>query len=212
MNKAEKVVDLLNKDYPDVKCGLDYDTHFQLLVATILSAQSTDKSVNKVTADLFKNYPDVDSFLELSLLELETKIKKIGLYRNKSKSIYKLCRVLKDDFHGQVPSNMEDLMILPGVGRKTASVVLAEGFKIPAFPVDTHVFRITRRIGITQSNTADKVSDDMMNILPKNKWIRAHHLFITHGRETCIAKKPKCEKCSITDYCLYYKEERFNNG
>lgn len=208
MNKAEIVVEILNTDYPDAKCGLDYQSHFQLLIATILSAQSTDKGVNKVTAELFINYPDVESFTKLSLTELETKIKKIGLYRNKSKNIYKLCRVLNDDYNGQVPNNMEDLMKLPGVGRKTASVVLAEGFKIPSFPVDTHGYRITRRIGLTQANTADKVSDDMMKILPKTKWIRAHHLFITHGRETCIAKRPKCEKCSITEYCLYFKEER----
>lgn len=211
MTKSEKVYDLLKEAYPDAKCGLDYGTPFQLLISTILSAQATDKSVNKVTEDLYKQYPDLESFLTLSQSEIEVKIRKIGLYKNKAKNIYNMLRDLRDKFNGQVPRNMEDLMSLPGVGRKTASVVLVEGFNIPAFPVDTHVFRVTRRLGLAKENTADKVSDEMMKKLPKYKWHLMHHLLITHGRAVCIAQSPKCQICKVKDLCKYYKKE-FNES
>lgn len=206
MTKSEKVYELLKVDYPDAKCGLDYETPFQLLISTMLSAQATDKGVNQVMKDIYKDYPDLDSFLQLAQEEIEEKIKKIGLYKNKSKNIYKMCRELKERHNGQVPKNMNDLMALSGVGRKTASVVLVEAFKIPAFPVDTHVFRITRRVGLAKGSSADKVSDEMMTKLPKYKWHLMHHLLITHGRETCIAQNPRCDKCSLKDICNYYKE------
>jgi len=205
MNKAAKVYELLQEAYPYAKCGLDYETPFQLLVSTILSAQATDKSVNKVTEVLYTQYPDLDSFLTLSQIEIEEKIRKIGLYKNKSKNIYKMCRELQEKFNGVVPKNIEALMSLSGVGRKTASVVLVEAFGIPAFPVDTHVFRITRRIGLSKGTTADKVSDEMMTKLPKYKWHFMHHLLITHGRETCTAQNPKCEKCIVYNNCDHYK-------
>ncbi len=205
MSKANKVYELLKIAYPDAKCGLDYETPFQLLISTMLSAQATDKSVNLVTKELYKRYPDLDSFLALSQEEIENKIKKIGLYKNKSKNIYKMLRELKEKFNGEVPKNMDDLMSLSGVGRKTASVVLVEGYKIPAFPVDTHVFRIARRIGLAKGSTADKVSDEMMTKLPKYKWHLMHHLMITHGRETCIAQNPKCNICCVNTLCNYCK-------
>lgn len=207
MTKAEKVYDLLKAAYPDARCGLDYDSPFQLLISTMLSAQATDKSVNKVTEDLYKQYPDLDSFLKLSQEEIEEKIRQIGLYKNKAKNIYKMLRVLRDKFKGQVPKSLEDLMSLPGVGRKTASVVLVEAFNIPAFPVDTHVFRVTRRIGLAGGNTADKVSDEMMKRLPKYKWHLMHHLLITHGRSICTAQSPKCGSCTINKICSYYKKQ-----
>jgi len=210
MTKAEKIYELLKEAYPDAKCGLDYGSPFQLLVSTMLSAQATDKSVNAVTKDLYKEYPDLDSFLKLTQEEIEEKIKKIGLYKNKSKNIYKMLRELKEKYNGDVPKKMEDLMSLPGVGRKTASVVLVEAYKIPAFPVDTHVFRLTRRIGLAQGATADKVSDEMMTKLPKYKWHLMHHLLITHGRETCIAQNPKCEICNVKDLCNYFKNNSKN--
>ncbi len=205
MTKAEKVYNLLKEDYPEAKCGLDYTTPFQLLVATMLSAQATDKSVNVVTKELYKEYTDLNSFLKLEQDEIEAKIKKIGLYKNKSKNIYKMCRELIEIHNGEVPRNMEDLMSLSGVGRKTASVVLVEAFNIPAFPVDTHVFRLTKRIGLAKGSTADKVSDEMMKKLPKFKYHLMHQLFITHGRNICIARKPKCEACSLKNICNYYK-------
>lgn len=206
MTKTEKVYELLKAAYPDAKCGLDYETPFQLLISTMLSAQATDKSVNLVTRDLYKLYPDLDSFLLLSQDQIEEKIKKIGLYKNKAKNIYLMVRVLKEKYRGQVPKNMDDLMSLPGVGRKTASVVLVEAFKIPAFPVDTHVFRITKRLGLARGNTADQVSDEMMKKLPKYKWHLMHHLLITHGRRTCLARSPKCDICRVQGLCNYYKE------
>ncbi|WP_326908783.1 endonuclease III [Sedimentibacter sp. MB31-C6] len=205
MRKADKVYNLLKESYPYAKCGLDYKSPFQLLVSTILSAQATDKSVNKVTMELYKQYPDLDSFLTLSKEEIEISIKKIGLYKNKANNIYNMCRELKEKFNGEVPKNMEDLMSLSGVGRKTASVVLVEAYNIPAFPVDTHVFRVTRRLGIAKENNADKVSEELMSKLAKKKWHLMHHLLITHGRETCIARKPKCNECSISAICNYYK-------
>lgn len=206
MEKARKVYKLLKEAYPDAKCGLDFGTPFQLLVSTVLSAQATDKSVNKVTEKMYKEYPDVDSFMKLSQDEIAEKIKQIGLYKNKSKNIYNLVRDLKERFDGVVPDNMEDLMTLPGVGRKTASVVLVEAFDIPAFPVDTHVFRVTHRIGLSTGKTADKVSDEMMTKLPKNTWRDIHHLLITHGRQTCGAQSPKCDICCLNKICDYCKE------
>lgn len=205
MTKTEKVYELLKVAYPDAKCGLDYQTPLQLLISTMLSAQATDKSVNNVTKELYRHYPDLESFLTLSQGEIEQKIKKIGLYKNKAKNIYNMLRELKEKYNGDVPRNMDELMSLPGVGRKTASVVLVEAFNIPAFPVDTHVFRITRRIGISKGNTADKVSDEMMKKLPKYKWHLMHHLLITHGRATCVAQSPKCDICSVNELCNYYK-------
>lgn len=210
MTKANKVYELLKAAYPDAKCGLDYETPFQLLISTMLSAQATDKSVNLVTKDLYKQYPDLESFLTLSQEEIENKIKKIGLYKNKSKNIYKMLRELKEKYNGEVPKNMEDLMSLSGVGRKTASVVLVEGYKIPAFPVDTHVYRIAKRIGFAKGTTADKVSDEMMSKLPKYKWHLMHHLMITHGRETCIAQNPKCHICIVSTLCNYSKKMEKN--
>lgn len=208
MNKAQKIYFKLKEQYPDAKCALDYETPFQLLVSTILSAQATDKSVNAVTEDLYKEYPDLEAFYSLSLNEIENKIKKIGLYKNKAKSIYRLCRELKELHGGQVPKTMDELIILSGVGRKTASVVLAEAFKIPAFPVDTHVFRVSHRLGIAKASTADKVSDELMKKLPKKYWIDSHHLFITHGRRVCSARNPKCEECIINDLCTFYLKEQ----
>lgn len=203
MNKAEKIYFKLKEAYPDAKCELNYETPFQLLVSTILSAQATDKSVNAVTKDLYQEYPDLSAFSKLSIEEIEEKIKKIGLYKNKSKSIYNLCKELEALYQGQVPNTMEELIVLSGVGRKTASVVLAEAFKIPAFPVDTHVFRVSKRLGLAKGTTADKVSDELMKKLPSKHWINSHHLFITHGRRTCIARNPKCGECAIRDLCNF---------
>lgn len=207
MTKADKVYQLLEVEYPNAKCSLDYGTPFQLLVSTILSAQATDKSVNKVTEELYKHYPDVDSFLTLTQEELEYKIKKIGLYRNKSKNIYNMCRELKDKYNKEVPRTMEELMTLSGVGRKTASVVLVEAYRIPAFPVDTHVFRVTRRLGLAKNSTVDKVSDEMMKKLSKRKWHLMHHLLINHGRQICVAQNPKCDLCCLENICNYRKKQ-----
>lgn len=208
MNKAQKIYFKLKEEYPDAKCELEYETPFQLLISTLLSAQATDKSVNAVTKELYKQYPNLESFSRLTMAEIEDKIRKIGLYKNKAKSIYNLCRELNALYEGQVPNTMEELIVLSGVGRKTASVVLAEAFNIPAFPVDTHVYRITRRLGLSKATTADKVSDEMMKKLPEEYWINAHHLFIAHGRRTCTARSPKCDICAVKSECNYDDELR----
>ncbi len=197
MIEIDLILEKLNECYPDARCELDYQSPFQLLIATILSAQATDKSVNKLTGTLFKDYPDLNAFLELTEMEISDIIREIGLYKSKSKNIHKLCQVLKNDYKGKVPETFEELVTLPGVGKKTASVVLSVAFGIPALAVDTHVFRVTRRIGLTKKDTPDKVADDLMTKIKKNKWIIAHHLFIFHGRRTCKARKPDCGNFTI---------------
>ncbi|HBH13153.1 MAG: Endonuclease III [Clostridiales bacterium 38_11] len=201
MIEINLIFEKLNECYPDARCELDYKSPFQLLIATILSAQATDKSVNKLTTNLFQDYPDLEAFLELSEMDINEKIREIGLYKSKSKNIYRLCRILKDGYNSKVPETIEELMTLPGVGKKTASVVLSEAFGIPVLAVDTHVFRVTRRIGLTKKDTPDKVADDLMSKINKNNWIIAHHLFIFHGRRTCKARKPDCGNCIINKEC-----------
>lgn len=201
MIEIDLILEKLNECYPDARCELDYQSPFQLLIATILSAQATDKSVNKLTGSLFKDYPDLNAFLGLSEIEISDKIREIGLYKSKSKNIHKLCQVLKNDYKGEVPKTFEELVTLPGVGKKTASVVLSVAFGVPALAVDTHVFRVTRRIGLTEMGTPDKVADDLMSKININNWIKAHHLFIFHGRRTCKARKPDCENCTINKEC-----------
>jgi len=201
MNNTNEILDILSDTYPDAHCELNHRTPFQLLVATILSAQSTDKTVNKVTDRLFIEYPSLEEFLQLSEDVLEKKIKEIGLYRNKAKNILNMCRDLLVRFKGQVPSNMEELVSLPGVGRKTANVVLSNAFGIPAIAVDTHVFRVSNRIGLANSDNVEKTEKQLMQIIPKDKWSKAHHWLIWHGRRICHARKPECHACPIKMYC-----------
>lgn len=203
--KAIKVLDILKMLYPDAQCELDYGTPFQLLVATVLSAQTTDKAVNQVTKDLFKEYPDVDSFLTLTQEELESKIKTIGLYRNKSKNLLKMCQQLKDNFNGEVPNTMEGITSLQGAGRKTANVVLSNAFDVPAIAVDTHVFRVSNRIGIAHGKNVDETEKQLQEAIPKDMWSHAHHLIIFHGRRCCYARKPDCDNCAVAPLCEYFK-------
>jgi len=210
-NKNDKpllVMEKLAELYPEAKCELSFENTFQLLVATMLSAQSTDKKVNEVTSELFKHYKTPDGFLTMNHHQLEEKIKKIGLYRNKAKNILNMCSILVSDHNGEVPGNMEDLISLPGVGRKTANVVLSNGFGVPAIAVDTHVFRVSNRIGLADSKNVDETEKQLMSSLPKDIWSLAHHLLIWHGRRICDAKKPKCEICNIKDICDYYNKEK----
>ncbi|QEK11800.1 endonuclease III [Crassaminicella thermophila] len=204
--KVKKILDLLSKEYPNAACELNYNTPFQLLIATVLSAQTTDKKVNEVTKDLFKKYPTVYDFSKLTIQELENKIRKIGLYRNKAKNILKTVKILIEKFNGEVPSNFDDLVSLHGVGRKTANVILANAFNIPTIAVDTHVFRVSNRIGLASSDDVLQTEYDLQKNISKEEWIHAHHLLIWHGRNICTARKPKCEICPINMYCKYYKE------
>lgn len=204
--KAIKILDILEETYPQAKCELHFRTPFQLLVATMLSAQSTDRTVNRITESLFARYPDVESFLSLTQEQLEQEIREIGLYRNKAKNILAMCRELVTRFYGQVPASLEDLTSLPGVGRKTANVVLSNAFNIPALAVDTHVFRVSNRIGLAHSDRVDQTEEQLTALIPKNRWSKSHHLLIWHGRRTCTARKPRCEACSVMPYCEFFKK------
>jgi endonuclease-3 len=200
-----KVLELLRKDYGNTSTALSYQSRFQLLISTILSAQTTDKQVNKITEKLYLEYPDADSFLTLTLPELEKKIKSIGLYRAKAKNILATCQILVEKYGGKVPQTLEELVQFPGVGRKTANVVLSVGFNQDAIAVDTHVFRVSNRIGLANAPTVEKTEFQLMEAIPKQDWSAAHHWLIWHGRLVCKAQNPMCNKCPIASYCVYYK-------
>lgn len=205
-NKVEDVMNMLLKMYPEASCELNHGSKFELLIAVVLSAQTTDVSVNKVTPGLFKKYPGPQELAEANLSDVESIIKKIGLYRTKSKNIINLSKKLCEEFECQVPDSYEDLITLPGVGRKTANVVLAEAFGIPRIAVDTHVFRVGNRIGLVDEKDVLGTEKALMKRLPENKWIIFHHLLIFHGRRCCTARNPKCERCLIKDICLEYNK------
>jgi len=175
------------------------------LIATILSAQSTDKQVNKVTKRLFKKYNKPADFAKLTIAELEKKINSIGLYHNKSKYIIECSKLLIKNYNGKVPRNRKELMELPGVGRKTANVVLICAFGINAFPVDTHVLRVTNRLGLVETDSPLEVEKRLCDLVPEEKWSDMHHWLIFHGRETCKARKPECQQCLIQEYCKKYQ-------
>ena len=206
--RTKIILEELKRMYPDAKCELNHESPFQLLVATILSAQTTDKKVNEVTEDLFKEYPDLDAFLTLSIDELEARIKQIGLYRSKAKNIMIMCNQLKNNFNGEVPRTMEEITTLAGAGRKTANVVLSNAFGVPSIAVDTHVFRVSNRLGLADSDNVLEVEKQLQAELPKREWSLTHHLLIFHGRRCCIARNPKCWECPFTNRCIYYKEQK----
>lgn len=206
--RTKKIVDILKETYPDAKCELNYETPLQLLIATILSAQTTDKKVNEVTKDLFKDYPDLNSLLTLTNDELEERIKQIGLYRNKSKNLILMFNQLKEKFNGEVPKTMEEIMSLAGAGRKTANVVLSNAFDVPSIAVDTHVFRVSNRLKLADSENVLEVEKQLQKELPKKEWTLMHHLLIFHGRRCCSARNPKCMQCSIHNLCKYEHKEK----
>ena len=203
--RTKKIVEILKETYPDAKCELNYETPLQLLVATVLSAQTTDKKVNEVTKELFKDYPDLDAFLEITNDELEERIKQIGLYRNKSKNLILMFRQIKEKFNGEVPTTMEGITSLAGAGRKTANVVLSNAFGVPSIAVDTHVFRVSNRLGLAESDKVLEVEKQLQKELPKKEWTLMHHLLIFHGRRCCTARNSKCEECPLSHICKYDK-------
>ena len=204
-NEIPLVMDALEKMHPEAACALDFRTHFQLLVAVMLSAQTTDVSVNKVTPVLFEKYPTAEAMSEADTLDVQEIIRTIGLYKNKAKNVVALSKMLVSEYGGKVPGDYSELVKLPGVGRKTANVVLAEGFGEARIAVDTHVFRVSNRIGLTEGKDPVDVEEQLMKRLPKDQWTRAHHLIIFRGRKVCHARKPDCEGCDIKDICLYNK-------
>lgn len=206
--KTNKVLDYFEELFPDAHCELNHQNVFELLVAVMLSAQTTDKKVNQVTASLFKKYPTVESFALASLEDLQNDIKIIGLYRNKAKNLIMMVRQLKENFGGEVPKTMEGITSLAGAGRKTANVVLSNAFGVPSIAVDTHVFRVSNRIGLAHSDNVLETEKQLQKELPKKEWSLAHHLLIFHGRRCCMARKPKCDICKINKYCDYFKNNR----
>ncbi|NLL67535.1 MAG: endonuclease III, partial [Clostridiaceae bacterium] len=195
--KAEIILKELKSLYPDAICTLDFETPLQLLIATQLAAQCTDARVNIVTKELFKKYRSVEDFAGADISELEQDIKSTGFFRNKAKNIKECCIKLLRDYKGIVPDNMEDLLSLPGVGRKTANVILSTVFSKPGVIVDTHCTRLSNRIGLTKSQNPDIIERDLMKILPRSEWANFSHYLVYHGREICQARRPKCEICSI---------------
>lgn len=204
--EIDQVVDILLGLYPDAKAELDHSNEFELLIATILSAQCTDVRVNKVTKDLFAKVKTPEEYLGLGQEELEDIIRTCGFYRNKSKNILGTCQMLLDQYEGEVPDSLEELVKLPGVGRKTANVVLSNAFDIPAIAVDTHVFRVSNRIGLANSNNVLETERQLMDNLDRKMWSKTHHLIIFHGRRMCKARRPLCEECPVKDLCFYYSE------
>lgn len=201
--RTKEILEILKETYPDAKCELNYETPFQLLVATCLSAQTTDVKVNQVTDTLFKDYPDLDSFLTLTNEQIEERIKSIGLYRNKAKNLVLMCKQLKEKFNGEVPKTMEGITSLAGAGRKTANVVLSNAFGVPSIAVDTHVFRVSNRLDLADSDNVLEVEKQLQKELPKEEWSLTHHLLIFHGRRCCIARKPKCFECPLNTVCKW---------
>ncbi len=201
--RLQEIIKRLAPKYPHPITALHFSNPFELLVVTVLAAQATDKRVNIVSPSFFPQYNTPAKLLTLGEVQFRELVRSIGLYKTKSKNIFALSHILVEEYDGQVPKDREALESLPGVGRKTASVVIANAFHIPAFAVDTHVFRVTRRLGLTSGKNPLAVEQDITAILPEQQWINTHHYFIFHGREICTAPKPKCYICPLVDICPY---------
>ncbi len=198
----QEILRILDETYPDAKCALDHKTPWELLVATILSAQCTDKRVNMVTPGLFRKYPTVKDFAAVSQEELAEDIRSTGFFNNKAKSFIGAAKTILNEFHGKVPRTMEELLRVPGAARKTANVVLGTAYGIASgVVVDTHVQRIAQRLGLTKNKDPKKIEQDLMKVLPKEKWISFSHQIILHGRSLCLARKPKCAECPLDGIC-----------
>jgi endonuclease-3 len=202
--RIQRLLATLEAHHPNATTELNFDTPFQLLIAVILSAQCTDKRVNMVTEGLFARYPDAEAMARLSEAELLEEIKSINFAPTKAKNLAKTCRMLLDLHGGEVPGNREALEALAGVGRKTANVVLATAFDVPALAVDTHVFRVSKRLGLAKAETPEETERQLERLIPREKWSLAHHWLILHGRYTCTARKPSCERCPLTADCPEY--------
>ncbi len=200
------ILDILAQTYPDAGCALEHTDIFELLICVVLSAQTTDKSVNKVTPALFAKYPDAAALSQADPEDVAEYIRSIGMYKTKSKNIVNLAKALVADFDGRVPDDYDSLISLPGVGRKTANVVLSVGFGHQRLAVDTHVFRVANRIGLVCEKDVLKTELALMDIIPENRWTDTHHSLIFHGRNCCDARKPRCAECPINQYCRYFKE------
>jgi endonuclease III len=200
--RTEKIIKLLEKEYPNAKTALNFTNPLEILLATILSAQTTDVTVNIVTKTLFKKYHNAEDYATADIKELEQDIHSTGFYHNKAKNLQKCCQLLIEKFHSEVPKTMDELLELPGVARKTANIVLFNAYGITAgIAVDTHVTRLSQRLGLTEQKDQNKIEKDLMQITPKEKWMPLTDLLIFHGRQICMARKPKCELCVLNKIC-----------
>jgi endonuclease-3 len=199
--RVDKILPVLKKLYLDRGTALKYNKPFQLLVATILSAQCTDVRVNKVTPELFKKYKTVSDFAQADLQQLQSEIRSTGFYKNKAKNIKNACRQIQKDYGGKLPGELKELVKLPGVGRKTANVILGNAFDIPGITCDTHVIRLSGRLGLSANSDPEKLEYDLMEIVPKKEWTNFSNALIYHGRSVCKARKPDCDNCQIAEYC-----------
>jgi endonuclease III len=200
--RVQNIIDGLKKEYPEAECALNHKNPLQLLIATMLSAQCTDVRVNQVTPELFRKYQSAEDFGNASQADLENMIHSTGFFRNKAKNIKAACQKLSAEFKGQVPKSMEELLGLPGVARKTANVVLGTAYAIPSgIVVDTHVFRLAHRLGLTRANTPEKTEQDLMKLIPQGEWINFSHRLIHHGRRVCTARHPQCPRCVLSELC-----------
>jgi len=202
-NKAISILAVLDKHYPDAHCTLDYSNPLELLVATILSAQCTDERVNQVTPPLFKTFRTTADYAQAPLAELETAIRSTGFYRNKAKNIQACCRELQERFAGKIPVDLSMLVQLPGIGRKTGNVILGNAFHIPGIVVDTHVGRVSQRLGLTTNEDPVRIEFDLMELIPRERWVTFSHQLILHGRKVCSARKPMCNQCPLRALCNY---------
>ena len=204
-NEAIKIIDILKETYPDAKCSLDFNTPFEMLVAVILSAQCTDERVNKTTPNIFNKYSTPEDFDKMPLELLEELIHPCGFYKNKAKNIKLTAHKIVNDFNGKVPENMDELLSLPGVGRKTANVVMLEAFNKPqGIAVDTHAKRLSNRIGFSDEDTPEKIEQDLLKLFPYEYLKDINHILIYHGRNICTARSPKCSECPIKEFCRFY--------
>lgn len=200
--RISEIIRILKKEYPESRTALYFRTPLQILVATILSAQCTDVKVNEITPGLFEKYPDAEAFARAEQRELEQEIRPTGFFRNKAKNIVGASKMIVEDFDGQVPETMEDLLRLPGVARKTANIVLSSAFKkTEGIAVDTHVKRLSGRLGLSQERDPDRIERDLMRIVPKSEWLHFNYMLVNHGRQVCQAKKPACPECKIQPLC-----------
>ena len=207
-NEAIKIIDILKETYPDAKCSLDFNTPFEMLVAVILSAQCTDERVNKTTPNIFNKYSTPEDFDKMPLELLEELIHPCGFYKNKAKNIKLTAHKIVNDFNGKVPENMDELLSLPGVGRKTANVVMLEAFNKPqGIAVDTHAKRLSNRIGFSDEDTPEKIEQDLLKLFPYEYLKDINHILIYHGRNICTARSPKCSECPIKEYCRFYTKQ-----
>jgi endonuclease-3 len=199
--RVRNIMPILKKTYPEARIALNFKDPLELLIATILSAQCTDARVNIVTKDLFKKYKSPADWAKTDLAQIESDIKSTGFYRNKAKNIKAACSKIVEQYNGSVPGMMDELLTLPGVGRKTANCVLGDAFGVPGITCDTHVIRLSRRLGLSENSDPVKLEFDLNEIVPKKSWTMFSHLIITHGRNICIARKPNCPQCPIAQYC-----------